>query len=160
VDEIAPWLRDHFPQPWLFGVGWVVGVATLSAWRRHRRGLPVFRPRLAGSLFEDHWCSGGRGLMWAENCAWISLLPERLVTGVHFPFQLFLPLRWLAWAGLDNQIDVRDIVSTDKGMHFGSECVRINYQTPSGTASFQIRLAKPDKLLQLLRDVQRRARAE
>ena len=142
----------------LYFKGWVVAVATLSAWRRRRRGLPVFRPRLAGTLFEDQWCSGGRGLLWARNCAWICLLPQKLVTGLHFPFQLFFPSRLLAWAGLDNEIDVRDIVSTDKERNFGSECVRISYRTTTGTESFQMCVARPDTMLRLLDDAQRQAR--
>ncbi len=96
--------------------------------------------------------------MWARNCAWISLLPQKLVTGLHFPFQLFFPSHWLAWAGLDNQIDVRDIVSSDKGTNFGAECVRVTYRTPAGTESFAMSVATPDELLRLLDDARAQAR--
>ncbi len=159
MEDIAPWVQRHFLQMWLFSMGWVIAVATLTGWRRRRRGLPVFRPRLTGTLFEDQWCSAGRGLLWARNCAWISLLPDKLLTGLHFPFALFFPLRWLAWAGLDNQIDVRDIVSVEKASKLGSECVRVTYRSGSGTESFEIVVTKPDKLLGQLPDAQRQARA-
>jgi hypothetical protein len=158
VEEIGPWIQRHFLALWLFGMGWVVTVMSFNAWRRRRRGLPVFRPHLTGTLFEDQWCSAGRGLLWARNCAWISLLPQKLVTGLHFPFQLVFPLRWLAWAGLDSQIDVQDIVSAEKTSSFGSEGVRVDYRTGSGTESFEITLSKPDKLLRLLTDARTQTR--
>lgn len=65
----------------------------------------------------------------------------------------------LAWAGLDNQIDVRDIVSAAKASKLGSECVRVIYRSGSDTNSFEIAVTKPDRLLGLLPDAQRQARA-
>lgn len=155
AQEIGPWVQGHFLKIWLLSWGSGVIVAALSAWRRHRRGLPIFRPWLAGALFEDRWCSGGRGLLRVRNCAWISLLPQRVVTGLHFPFHLFFPHRWLAWAGLDNDIDVRDIVSADKSSSFGSELVRITYRTATGTGSFQMLVTDADRMLRLLAQTRR-----
>jgi len=125
MDDFTPWFQNHFLQLCLFGFSWVVIVYAVSAWRRRRRGLPILRPQFPDAAFEEQWCSGGRGLLWARNCAWIAVLPDRLVTGLHFPFHLFFPHGWLVWAGLDNQIPLQDVLSADEATGITGESVRI-----------------------------------
>jgi hypothetical protein len=151
MEQLAPWLQTHFVQLWFFSLGWVIVVCVLSAWRRRRRGLPIFRPHFSHAAFEEQWCSGGRGLLWARNCVWISLLPDRLVTGLHFPFHLLFPHRWLVWAGLDNRIALQDVLSAEEATGIAGDCVRISYRGPSGPESFQLVVGKRDRLLRVLR---------
>jgi len=142
---------------WLFGLGWVVSLMGFGAWRRRRLGLAVFRPAFPGSLVDEDWRSGGRGLFGANNCAWISLLPGRLVTGMHFPFNLAFPRVLMRWAGLDNDIRLTEIVAVDDETFLMRRRLRITYRTPSGESSFWLDLRRPDKLREAIAAARQRA---
>jgi hypothetical protein len=149
-NRLGPWLAENFWVIWLGGL-WVTTMTILAgAIGRRSRGSPIFRPRFSGSLFEENWRSGGRGLFGANNCTWVSLLPGRFVTGLHFPFNLLFPSRLLRWAGLDNDIPLRDIVAVDDESSFFQRRLRISYRTPSGEASFWLYLRRPDALREAL----------
>ncbi len=148
--RLGPWLQENFLVIWLGGL-WLAAVALLAgAIGRRSRGAPIFRPVFSGSLFEENWRSAGRGIVGANNCVWMSLLPDRLVTGLHFPFNLAMPRRLLRWAGLDNDILLGDIVAVENQTFFGRQRLRITYRTPSGESSFSLYLRRPDALREAL----------
>jgi hypothetical protein len=159
MDTVTPWLERYFLYLWLGGFAWVVVGCSFNAWRRRRRGLPVFRPRFATTLFEEQWCSGGRGLFLARNCVWVAVLSDRLVTGLHFPFNLPFPLRWLAWAGLVTRIAIQDIVALEEANGLLGPSLEISYRTPSGMENLELALPKRDKMLRVLRELRRQPRA-
>lgn len=82
----------------------------------------------------------------ANGCVWVSLLPDRLVTGVHFPINLTLPGALLRWAGLANDIPLGEVVGMEDETFLLQRRLRISYRTPSGAASFWLRLRRPDAL--------------
>jgi hypothetical protein len=111
---------------------------------------PVRRPSFPDTLYQENWRSGGRGIVGANGCVWVSLLSGRLVTGVHFPFNLTLPRRLLHWAGLDNDIPLTDIVAVDEESFLLQRRLRITYRTASAKASFWLKLHRPDALREAL----------
>jgi hypothetical protein len=145
-ERLGPWLQQNFWVVWL-GSLWLATVVLLlgAIWRRNL-GLPLRRPIFPSPLFEENWRSGGRGLFGVNNCAWVSLLPGHLVTGLHFPFNLGFPRRLLLWAGLDNDFPLADIVAIDKDSFFGREVLRFTYRTPAGESSFWLDVRRPDQL--------------
>jgi hypothetical protein len=145
-DRLGPWLQENFLIVWLGGL-WLTTITFLvAAIRRRSRGLPIFRPVFSGALLNENWRSGGHGIVGANNCVWVSLLPDRLVTGLHFPFNLGIPRRLLRWAGLDNDIPLADIITVDNQSFLGRQLLRITYRTPSGDSSFRLDLKRPDAL--------------
>jgi hypothetical protein len=140
------WLRENFWLVWLGSLGLTIITLLVGAIRRWSLGLPIRRPIFGGALFEENWRSGGRGLFGVNNCAWVSLVPGHLVTGVHFPFNLAVPRRLLRWAGVDNDIPMADIVAVDNESFFGRQRLRIRYRLPSGESSFWLDLRRPDLL--------------
>jgi hypothetical protein len=104
------------------------------------------RPSFPDALYQENWRSGGRGIVGANGCVWVSLLPGRLVTGVHFPLNLTLPRRLLRWAGLDNDLPLCDVVAIEEESFLLQRRLRIRYRTPSGETSFWLRLHRPDAL--------------
>lgn len=145
-ERLGPWLQQNFWVVWL-GSLWVTTVILLAgAIRRRSLGLAIGRPSFPSPLYEENWCTAGRGAVGARGCAWVSLLPGHLVTGLHFPFNLGLPIRLLRWAGLENDIPVADIVALNDETFFGHQRLRLTYRTPAGEASFCLELRQPDKL--------------
>jgi hypothetical protein len=108
---------------------------------------PLRRPHFPDTLFEENWRSVRRGIVHANLAVWVSLLPDRLVTGVHFPFNVLLfPRRLYRWLGADVDIPLRDIVSMENQSFLWQQGLRITYRTPSGDAWFWLRLRRPDTL--------------
>ncbi|HEY6477986.1 MAG TPA: hypothetical protein VI456_15520 [Polyangia bacterium] len=149
-ERLVPWLQENFWVVWLGGLWLTIVTMLVGAIRRRSRGSPIFRPAFSGSLFEESWRSGGRGIVGAGNCVWVSLLPDRLVTGLHFPFNLGIPRRVLRWAGLDNDIPLVDVLAVDNQSFFGRQRLQITYRTPSGDSSFSLYLRRPDALREAL----------
>ena len=106
----------------------------------------VRRPSFPDALFEENWRSGGRGIVAANGCVWVSLLPDRLVTGVHFPINLTLPGGLLRWAGLANDVPLADVLGMENETFLWQRRLRITRRTPSGQASFWLKLRRPDAL--------------
>jgi hypothetical protein len=143
LDRLAPWLQQNWSILLVLGLpGVVLGWAARS---RLKRGLPVFRPAFSSALINENWASGGRGLFSAKNCVWVSLLPERLVTGLHFPFNLSFPGRLLRWAGLDNDIPLTDVVAVEVDSFLLRRRVLVTYRTPSGEGSFWLWLWRQEE---------------
>ncbi|HLK88261.1 MAG TPA: hypothetical protein VKZ18_00125 [Polyangia bacterium] len=122
--------------------------------------------RFPEALFEESWRSARRGIVGFNGCVWVSLLPDRLVTGVHFPFNLLSPRRLYRWVGAAVDIPLRDIVSMESGRFLLQQWLRITYRTitgatstdptstgptstgptAAGEVSFWLRLRRPDAL--------------
>jgi hypothetical protein len=145
-ERFGPWLRENFWLVWLGSLCLTITTLLVGAIRRRSLGLPFRRPVFSGALFEENWRSGGRGLVGVNNCAWVSLLPGHLLTGLHFPFNLAGPRRLLRWAGVDNDIPIADIITVDNERSFGRQRLRIGYRTPSGESWFWLDLRRPDEL--------------
>ena len=103
-------------------------------------------PRFPDALFEESWRSARRGIAGFNGCVWVSLRPDRLVTGVHLPFGLLFPRGLRRWAGAEVDLPLRDIVSMEIERFLLQQWLRITYRTPSGEASFSLRLRRPDAL--------------
>jgi hypothetical protein len=145
-ERLGPWLQENFWVVWL-GSLWLMTVILLAGTiNRRSLGLPLRRPTFQSPLFEENWRSGGRGFFGAGNCAWVSLLPGHLVTGVHFPFNVATPRVLLRWAGLDNDIPVADIIAIDDDTFLGRRRLRFTYRTPPDEPSFWLDLRSPEKL--------------
>jgi hypothetical protein len=97
-------------------------------------------------LYEENWRSARRGIVGFDGCVWVSLLPGRLVTGVHFPFNLLAPHALYRRVGAEVDIPLRDIVSMENQSFLWQQGLRITYRTPSGDAWFWLRLRRPDTL--------------
>jgi hypothetical protein len=107
---------------------------------------PLRRPTFPDALYEENWRSVRRGLVGFNGCVWVSLLPKRLVVGLHFPFNLLIPRGLLRWAGVDNDIPLADVVSMQNETFVLQQGLRITYRTRSSQASFWLRLHRPDAL--------------
>lgn len=81
------------------------------------------------------------GTLWRRSDG----LPIRRPT-FPIPFNVANPRRLLRWAGLDNDIQVADIVAVDNDSFLGRQRLRLTYRTPAGEASFWLELRQPDKL--------------
>ncbi|HEY4393184.1 MAG TPA: hypothetical protein VGP64_03935 [Polyangia bacterium] len=107
------------------------------------------RPHFPEALFEESWRSVRRGIVHANLIVWVSLLPDRLVTGVHLPFNVLLfPRRLYRWLGAEVDIPLPDIVSMENETFLLQQWLRITYRTPTGEASFGLHLHRPDALRQ------------
>ena len=145
-DRLGPWLQENFWVVWLGSLSLSTITFLIAALWRRSRGLPLRRPVFTGSLFEENWRSGGRGIVGASNCAWVSLLPDRLVTGLHFPFNLGVPRRLSRWAGLDIEVPLADVIAVDNESSSGRQRLRITYRSPSGESFFWLDLRDPEGL--------------
>jgi hypothetical protein len=104
------------------------------------------RPHFPNALFDESWRSARRGIFGFNGCVWVSLLPDRLVTGVHFPFNLMFPAPLFRWVGAGVDIPLGDIVSMESESSLLQQGLRITYRTPAGESSFWLRLRRPDAL--------------
>ncbi len=102
--------------------------------------------RFPDALFEESWRSARRGIVGFNGCVWVALLPDRLVTGVHVPFNLLSPRRLMRWVGAAVDIPLRDIVSMENETFLLQSGLRIAYRTGIGVVSFWLRLRRPDAL--------------
>jgi hypothetical protein len=103
-------------------------------------------PRFPDALFEESWRSVRRGIVGFNGCVWVCLRPDRLVTGVHFPFNLMSPRSLFRWVGAAVEIPLRDILSMETETSMLQQGLRITYRTPTGEAWFWLRLRRPDAL--------------
>ena len=92
----------------------VIG-GVVSVMRRARAGLPFRRPVAPGARYADTWISA-RSLRTrlnrfggAKNCVWATVTADELWTGLHFPFNVLLPVA----GGLERRVRGEDIVAVE-----------------------------------------------
>ena len=107
---------------------------------------PLRRPTFPDAIYEENWRSARRGMVGFNGCVWVSLLPGRLVTGLHLPFNLLVPRSLARWVGADNDIPLADVVSMENEAFILQHGLRVTYRTLSSQASFWLRLHRPDAL--------------
>jgi hypothetical protein len=135
---------------WLIAVLSVIGAASATAFDRRRRGEPVLRPRFPTAVFEEAWCSIGRRPFVTANCVWVALLPDRLITGLHFPFQLLAPRRIVESMELEVHVPIVDIVSSERLDARGHTGLRIGYRTTAGVRYVELWVRDRERLARLL----------
>jgi hypothetical protein len=77
---------------------------------RRRRGEPVGKPTFQDVRFEETWASGRAG-WWAgaNGCLWITVDPDILHFGPHFPWRILFTRRAWRRMGLEADVPLADI---------------------------------------------------
>ncbi len=151
--QITPVLEKYFPWLLVAAVAWVLLFLSLRAFARRRRGEPVFRPDIPGTVFLETWASGGRSaLAWARNCVWVAVTQDALHIGMHFPFNLAIPRSWSRFFAHDLTIPLSSIVGTEKpdGFMEGSS-LEVKFREGNGhPAKVDLELRREDVFVRCL----------
>jgi len=115
---------------------WIVGHFVASLVFRIRTGRFVFPPRFPDALHCESWISGvgpQRVLFLrpgASHCLWVAVLPERLLVGAVFPFNVFFPPKRM---GFEYDIPSDRIISvTERRPSVGRARVVIRFSSDDG----------------------------
>ena len=153
---------DHVLTASLVALPWAVLVLA-SVQIRRRRGQPILRPAFPDALYTERWASG-RSLRnvvtrfgGASGCLWVTVTPDALHVGLHFPFNL-------AFLGefyrLEHRVDVRDIRAVEASRSLlGRRTVRVRFARPDGVEeTIELQVTDPDRLAAALAAVRERVK--
>jgi hypothetical protein len=147
---LRAWVEHNF---WLaFGLACaaLVLAAVIQGLVRRRRGLPVLRPKDERQIFSQDWTTASRTMLGTgRKCCWVSLTPEALTVGLHFPFSVLLPLWMGRIFGPETKLALREIVHVKADEHpLVGSVVAVAWREGGVPRTLSVSVRQPDAFIQ------------
>jgi hypothetical protein len=141
-------IEQHLPWVLAFAIGWPVLGSLVIALLRRRDGLPVFRPERAAAILTETWTSTLR----VNNGVWVTVTPDALELGLHFPFSVSMPTWISRRLGSEARVPLERITAIAPRRHvLRGELVHVEYREDGRPRELAFRVRQPAAFVEKLR---------